>query len=285
MKKINTLDFSVAGTKKKKKHTGILPVILGIIVLGIVSTVFILSKNNFDIKKTLGLRDNEPSVSEITTLPEETQTAAEIDFTGAVNFLSVCYDDNRSVSFAFLVSVFPEESRIRIKPIDPLMNVTVFTGETTFTDAFSSVDIDHLLAGLENKNIPVNRYFVFSESDFVSIIQTLGTISMELDTDFVYYSNSIRYVCPAGLYEFTSDSLLAYMKHHGEGDTALDFSSNAAKIIIETFFNETNVSEGEALFTKLINFVTTDITAFDYLSAQPVINSLCSNGFTVTINS
>lgn len=283
MKKINTLNFSVSTKSNNRKHKGIIPIVFLIFLVGIISCVFIFTKNDFNIKKVIGLRDEESSTVEATT-EEVTQSSVDFDFSDSVNFLTLCYDDSNDVSFAFVISFIPDESRIRIKPIDPDMKITVFTGETTFSEAFKSVNIDALIDGLEVKGILVNKYVLLSEDGFVSIIQKLGSVTIKLDAEFEYYSNSIKYVLPAGENELTSDALLAYMKFHGNGDSKLDFSSSGAKTIIETFFTEENVLKGETLFTELINCVSTDITAFDYVNAKSAIESLCKNGFSVTIN-
>lgn len=273
MKRKEKITFAPEGLNNKRSVPRYVPVIVGAaVVFALLSFLAILAMNDFDFNKVLGIRKQTLS-SETETTTDDTSSVSLADLTESVNFLVICSQD-KNIDFCQVISVSPAENKIRVKPIDPLLRIGTEGAEKPLADVFVRDGIREVCAGLEARGIPVARYALISETNFVSLIQKLGAVNIMLEGAFEFNVDAIRYTFDAGLQTMNADALLRYMAHVSSGDERLRLQAEAAASVISTHFTRTNADKGDSFFSELINLVDTDITVFDYTSAVSVIRTM-----------
>lgn len=277
--KINFAPKGVNGKNRVPKY--IWMTAAAAVIFGAVSFFVILAMNDFDLSLALGKRQ-ETAPAEESTTEDAGDVSALQELTDAVNFLAVCADE-KELTFCMVVSVQPADGVIRVKPVSPDFVLETESGKMRLADIIRRGSVRDVIDGLAQKAIPIARYVLVTEDNFVSLLQKLGPVDIMLETAYDFTDEAIRYTYAAGPASMAAEAMMSYMKSAAAGDELLRLQANAAAAVIRTHFTQENAEKGEEFFSALINLVTTDITAFDYTPAAGAIKALAANGITVTV--
>ena len=252
------------------------------VIFGAVSFFVILAMNDFDLSLALGMRQSAQNEAEESATEETVDPAALQELTDAVNFLALCVNE-KELTFCTVVSVQPADGIIRVKPVSPDFVLETENGKMRLADIIRRGSVRDVIDGFAQKAIPIARYVLVTEDNFVSLLQKLGPVDITLETDYDFTNEAVRYTYSAGDVSMAAEAMLSYMKSASVGDDLLRLQANAAAAIIRTHFTPENAERGEEFFSTLINFVSTDISVFDYTPAAGAIKALAAGGITVTV--
>lgn len=270
---MKNIDFTKKQTKKSHVPAVVAGLVVLIIILGAASFLVILAKNDFSLEKFFGTREpaSEEQIPEETTLPSVTDAAPAFSADDGRNYLFICSDDDKNMTFCIVMCVSREENSIRIKPVSTELQVDYRGTEYTLTELYRTFSSGGVKDALEARGIPVVHYASFSETSFKQLMQKLGSVSFELPADISFSVEAITYTYSAGPVEMTSDSLLKYMKYSASGDDLLSAQALAFSAVISTHLTVENINRGESFFAEIINLGQTDISAFDYSGSKDKI--------------
>ena len=256
---------------------------LAAVFFGVISFVAILAMNDFDLSQALGKRQQTPDPAAETTTEAPPDAAALQDLTDALNFLAGCVTDDKELTFCTGVSVLPSNGTIRVKPISPDFILQTGSGKMRLSDVVQRGSMQDVTEGLAARNIPIAKYVLVTEDDFIGLLQKLGPVDITLETAYDFTDGAMRFTYSAGAVSMAAEAMLSYMKSAAAGDDLLRLQAEAAAAVIRTHFTAENAEKGEDFFSTLINFVTTDITVFDYTSAATVLKALAAGGLSISV--
>ena len=251
------------------------------VAFGLLSFFVILAMNGFDLSAALGKRQSERVTEEVSETREADASALQ-DLTDAVNFLAICARD-KELTFCTVVSVLPSEASFRIKPVSPDFVLDTSIGRLRLSDAFRRASVRDITEGFAAKDIPIARYALVTEDNFISLLQKLGPVETELESSYAFSDGAIRYQYAPGPASMSAEAVLSFMKNAAAGEELLRLQARTAASVIRTHFTPENVEKGEDFFSDLINLVTTDITVFDYTPAVGVIRALAAGGINISV--
>lgn len=264
MRKNSTIDFT-AKTSRGKGLGKIVLIVAGVIFLGLVSFVVILAINDFDTAKFLGTRiEGESTTAEPTTLLGEQTTAPAFSDSNSVNVLFICHDSKKVPTFCQVISVSYAENVIRVKPVSPDITVESRGKKLTVGELFTLSGTGAVCEALEARGISVTRHITADETNFKMLLQKLGSVEITLPHEVSYSVDAITYSFPEGKTVMTADTLVKYMKYSAAGDELLTVQANVLAQILRTHLTAENINKGEEFFSRLINLVSGNITAFDF---------------------
>lgn len=256
---------------------------LAAVFFGILSFVVILAMNDFNLSQALGKRQEQPDPAAETTTAAPADASALQDLNDALNFLAVCVTDEKELTFCTVVSVLPSNGTIRVKPVSPDFILETESGRMRLSDVVQRGSMQDVTAGLAARSIPIAKYVLVTEDDFIGLLQKLGPVDITLETAYDFTDGAMRFTYSAGAVSMAAEAMLSYMKSAAAGDDLLRLQAEAAAAVIRTHFTAENAEKGEDFFSTLINFVTTDITVFDYTSAATVIKALAAGGLSISV--
>ena len=252
------------------------------VVFGVVSFFAILAMNDFDLSRALGKRQETEETAEESTTEDAVDSAALQDLTDALNFLAICTDE-KELTFCTVVSVVPSQGTIRVKPISPDFVLETAEGKMRLAEVVRRGAVQDVIEGLSRREIPIAKYVLVTEDNFISLLQKLGPVNIYLETGYDFTDGAVRYTYSAGSVSMAAEAMLSYMKSAAVGDELLRLQAGAAAAIIRTHFTPENVARGEDFFATLINLVTTDISVFDYTPAYAAIQALAESGVRISV--
>ena len=253
------------------------------VIFGLLSFLVILAANHFDLSLALGKRQTELTTDGETTTAQGAADAVVLqDLSGAVNFLAICAE-GKDMTFCTVLSVQPSDAVIRVKPISPDYVLEAGIGKYRLSDMFRRGSVADIAEGFGQKNIPIAKYVLVTEENFVSLLQKLGPVDITLEQGYDFADDAIRYTYPAGAVSMSAEAVLSYMKNAAAGEELLRLQAQTAAAILRTHFTLANVEKGEDFFSELINLVSTDITVFDYTPAVGVLKALAAGGVAISV--
>ena len=252
------------------------------VAFGLLSFFVILAMNGFDFSLALGKRQAESETAETAEAAGEEGVSALQDLTDAINFLVICAG-GKEMTFCTVISVLPSDASFRVKPVSPDFVLETSLGRLRLSDAFSRASIRDITDGFAAKDIPIARYAVVTEDNFISLLQKLGPVETELETSYAFTDGAIRYQYAPGPASMSAEAVLSFMKYAAVGEDLLRLQAQTAAAVIRTHFTPENVEKGEPFFSELINLVTTDVTVFDYTPAVGVIRALAAGGISISV--
>lgn len=285
MGKKDVVNFAPTGEKKRRHIPRYVSVIVILCLVAFVaSVVVILAVNDFDIGKALGAREVETSADE-TTLTSGENISPETDgtvFEGSVNFLVLCSDSN-ALTFCQLVSADISAGKIKIKPIPLDYKLDIGSETKSIGELFGKSSYKDLCCAFLSKNIEVSRYIHVTEDNFKRLMSNLGQVPVEISGSYEFNVDAVKYTFAPGIQNMTSDMLLKYMKYATDGEALLRLQGNASADIFRQHFTADNFSKGDSFFSMLINFVDSNITAFDYTAAKSVLGAMLSGDVQIAV--
>ncbi len=284
MNKHNIVSFA-PGTEKKKRSIPH-PVILGVVmcvVAFLVSVFVILSVNDFDIGKALGVREATNASEETTAENPGSEVLADTEgFKEAFTFLILC-SDGEELTFCQLAGVDIAGRKVRIKPVPTDYMLSLPTGEATVEDVFRKESLSVLAASFASRSINVKKYVHVTEDNLRRLLSNLGSVSVEVTGNYEFNIDAVKYTFVPGVQNMAPDTLIKYMLHSETGESALRLQANASAAVFRQHFTRDNLNKGEGFFSTLINLVDTNITAFDYNGALSVLSALLSEEVEIVV--
>lgn len=285
MGKKDVLNFAPTGEKKKRRIPYYVSIIVaGCIIAFVVSVAVILAVNDFDIGKALGAREPETD-TDSTTLVSGDPTGElpdDILSEGAVNFLVLC-SDSQSLTFCQLVSADPAAGKIKIKPLPADYKLGAETGEKSIGELFGKASYTDICKAFSSRGIEISKYIHVSEDNFKRLMSNLGQVPVEVKGNYEFNVDAVKYTFVPGIQNMTSDMLLKYMKYATDGEALLKLQGDAAADVFRQHFTSENFEKGDSYFSMLINFVDSNITAFDYTAARSVLSAMLKAGVEITV--
>lgn len=278
------VSFAPGGEKKKRSVPH--PVILGVVLCVaafLVSVLVILAVNDFDIGKALGARDETLPSEETTAEENAADVLADTEaFREALTFLILCSDDDGLV-FCQLAGVDIAGKKVRLKPLPTDYTLTLPSGESTVSEIFGKQSLSVLAASFASRNINIKKYIHVTEDNLRRLLSNLGSVEVEVTGNYEFNIDAVKYTFTPGVQNMAPDTLIKYMKYAETGETVLRLQANTAAAVLRQHFTKENLNKGESFFSTLINLVDTNITAFDYNGALPVLTALLSEGVEIAV--
>lgn len=256
---------------KKKKITLIIAFVCFAIVLGAVSFLLLWRSLNYDFNNFFK-KSEEISTTVITTEKTNAKT-----FEGESLFLAaVTSDDSKETLFINLINVDLSDKTVKIIPVDSdLKNpesglkCSEILTENGVKELVSFLDLHY------GKNI--DRYAVFTETNFKSVFRALGNITVKVSSDIEYDTADMFLELKKGDNILTPEKTYKYMKYICETTKGKECATLNAEIVssaFTAFFTNDKILLGDSLFSKLINYCVTDITIVDYTQSKEKIEYL-----------
>lgn len=285
MSKKDVLNFAPGGEKKRRN----IPVLAGVIVvfclvLFAASVFVILAVNDFDIGKALGAREaeNETVTEESLTGEEEESITGDAEQAAAVNFLVLC-SDAKELTFCQLISVDAANAEIKIKPLPSDYMLDTASGKMALGALFGKASYQEIGEAFSSKGIHVAKYVHVTEDNFKRIMSNIGQVPVQINGYYEFNIDAVKYTFSPGVQNMTSDTLLKFMKYAASDEEMLRIQSNAVADIFRRHFTKENFEKGESFFSKIINYVDSDITAFDYNAVKGVIGKMTSSEVKISV--
>lgn len=278
------VSFAPGGEKKKRSVPH--PVILGVVLCVaafLVSVFVILAVNDFDIGRALGAREETLPHEETTAEENAADVLADTEaFRESLTFLLLCSDDDGLV-FCQLAGVDIAGKKVRIKPVPTDYTLVLPSGEATVSEVFGKQSLSVLAASFASRNINIKKYIHVTEDNLRRLLSNLGSVDVEVTGNYEFNIDAVKYTFTPGVQNMAPDTLIKYMKYSETGETVLRLQANTAAAVFRQHFTKENLNKGESFFSTLINLVDTNITAFDYNGALPVLTALLSEEVEIAV--
>ena len=260
-------------TVRNRRHTVLtVLVVAAALLVGVGSVFFLLEKNDYDMKKMLGMRSETvptTAVQSQATLPALAVITAPKD---EYNFLMVC-EDAGSIAFMAEIGVSLSGTSIRVNAVSPHHMLEYNGKQITLAQMCAEYSYDLVNSYNENSPKEFDKYLRISASRFKKMMTELGAITVHVDEDIPYVADDVAYTFRAGDLALTSDLLLKYMTLSAQGEELLQHQEQALISLLKTHFTTRLANGGEAYFSKVISFFTTDISIYDYRNAADVLHA------------
>lgn len=278
------VSFAPGGEKKKRSVPH--PVILGVVLCiaaFFVSVFVILAVNDFDIGKALGAREETKPPEETTAEENIDDVLADTDaFRESLTFLVLCSDGDE-LTFCQLAGIDIAGKKVRIKPLPTDYTLVLPSGDTTVSEVFRKDSLSVLAASFASRGINIKKYVHITEDNLRRLLSNLGSVSVEVTGNYEFNIDAVKYTFTPGVQNMAPDTLIKYMKHSEKGEAALRLQANTSAAVFRQHFTKENLDKGESFFSTLINLVDTNITAFDYNGALPVLSALLSGEVEIAV--
>lgn len=274
------LTYTNYSSNNRRKTTATVIFVIGALLIGAVSVFLLLAENDYDLGKALGMRENEAteSADADATLPAMAVMTAPKD---EYNFLLVCGEDGKDLSFMAEIRVTLSMAKITVDAVSPQLLLEYNGRMLTVAEIYRDYPYDLINCYRENTDVTFDKYFRLTNSRFKSLMTQLGSITVVIEQDIPYTVDDVTYTFRKGENYLTSDLLLKYMTLSAAGEQLLINQEQALCALLRTHFTDSLVNGGEAYFSSFISYFTTDVSIYDYLSAADVINTLLRSSPTI----
>ena len=266
------LDLQRKYKNKKRKTTIFICVFLCfVILLGSVSTLLLWKSLNYDFNNFF-----KPE-GESTTAPATTEKIDSVVLQGESLFLvAVTSDDGKETRFINLINVDLSKKTIKVIPVDHTLKAS--DSKISFAKTLETSGVKDLVSQVNSfYDVTVDRYAVFTDSGFKSVYRALGDITIKINEDLEYDTPDMFLELSRGDNVLTPEKTFKYMKYICETEKGYECSKLNAEIIVASFnafFTNQTFLSADSLFSKLINYCTTDITIVDFTDSKDEIEYL-----------
>ncbi len=265
--------FDLQRKNKKRKTTALICLfICFVILLGSVSTFLLWRSLNYDFNNIFVKSDEES-----TDMPLTTEKVEEVIYEGGAKFLvAVTSDDGKDVRFVNLVDVNLGEKNIRIVPFD---HTNEYNKKGLSYEKILLTDgIKDLVSSVEDaKKIDINRYVLLTDTGYKSVFRALGDVTVTVEKDVEYDTPDMFLELKRGDNTIAPEKVFKYMKYICETEKGYECSRLNAGIMaasFEAFYNIEKFNYADSLFSKLINYCSSDISIVDYTENKDKIEYL-----------
>lgn len=274
MKRSHDIDFKTqASADSRKARKRVAFALVSALIAGVVIFTVLLGMSDFDIAKFLGARAGEKTE----TGSEETESvtaAADALFSDkdAKNILFLLTEE-KNVTLTALLSFSVRENSVKVKPLAGETQLSYAGRDGTLGSLFADFGAVGVKSALEEKyGLSIGRYLSLSEANFKNLFQFLGPTPVNFDRDAAFSVEAIRYSYERGTWELSSDALLAVIKYAYDGEDSLRFGGHVLSDILKAHLTPENIGKGEAFFSRIVNLVEGNITAFDYADYKDAVS-------------
>lgn len=259
-------------------------VIIGVFVsaialLAVVSVYTVASERSKVSETTVaGVVSGETDSAEAVAAPAVTDKG-ESEFSG--NFLlAFTREGTKDLRLLAVVNADSQSGRVKISYIPVTMNCTANNHNEDMIGHFEDGGITELLWAVNDAyNIDIARYIYCDEGDFVDIMKYIGEIPVTVEEDVSHSYNGINFIIEEGTRNFTSDMFLKYFVYLCD-----TYNENTLKLTEMLMLFARNLicfndeTTPETTYDKLINYISTDISAIDISNYLPAIRSIIQEG-------
>jgi anionic cell wall polymer biosynthesis LytR-Cps2A-Psr (LCP) family protein len=157
------------------------------------------------------------------------------------------------------------------------------SGEASVSEVFCKESLSVLAASFASRNINIKKYVHVTEDNLRRMLSNLGSTRVEVTGNYEFNIDAVKYTFTPGEQNIAPDTLIKYMKYAETGESALRLQANTAAAVFRQHFTKENLDKCESFFSTLINLVDTNITAFDYNGALPVLTALLSGEVEIAV--
>lgn len=286
MRKKDVINFAPTGVNRRKKTPKYVALIVLLCIAALAASVFIiLAMNDFDISKALGARQPEVTSETLADTASSGVNSAESDMPDVRSeyaFLVLCTDKSE-LMFSQLIYVEPAAARIKICPVSENRILKTENGEITLAEAVRSTSLNSVCEAFAADNIKIDRYVHVTEENYRILLSNLGVVNVEIEEDCEFNVDAVKYTFSKGTQGMTSDMLIKYLRYAGDESSAAHIRATVTASVFRQHFTKSNFEKGESFFSSLINSVDSNITAFDYDAAKPVLEDMLSAPFEITV--
>ncbi|MDR3344325.1 MAG: LCP family protein [Oscillospiraceae bacterium] len=221
-------------------------------------------------------RNAEPKIPDETITAESTTPAAESKELGSAVFFVYLQSETEDARAAAIVRVDADAHAAEL---------TVLTRkqvETLAKDGGLSSP-SQCGAALQSKlNVAADRSVIVTERAFKDIVNTLGGLEVTVSKQAEFVWDGTKRTLLKGKNLLRGETLLRYLQWSVQQcDTQTAGSILGGLLALG--LSERSRAKGESLFTDLINAVRSDISAMDYIQAQPALDRIAAEGIVVSI--
>lgn len=261
-----------SGSYKKRKNTGLFLIAFCCfaLVFGSVSVLMFLRSVDYDLSNIL--RSDE-TTSQVTT--SEQPSAAPV-ISGKTDFLLLLVsDDGKALETAAVIRADADAARLSVCTLSMSSQCIINGKAELLSDVYSSGgavalrDATGILTGTK-----AARYLKITDSGIKKIFRTLGDVQLNIPERTEYRDGDTVLVLDAGVQKLSGDMLTKYLDYLNTQKSAQYAAEEKNRIIcavLDCFATPEYSEKGEKLFSSLINSVTTDISAVDYISHEAAI--------------
>ncbi len=268
MKRDRNIDFTDVGHDRRPVGVRVALIVLLVMLLGGVSFVAIMARNDFDFSRFLGKRQKEEAGETETESQGETASvnAAEpFSDEHALQILFLCMDEDR-MCFGDLVSFSEQENAVYVRPVSPERKAQWNGRESTVEEIAAGFGERAAASVFSDVGVNVDRVVGMTPAVFRQIVQTLGDAPVRVPRAVSFAVNGITYTLEAGEQTLKPDVLFYYMTGAFEGEDRAKTQADAFASLLRAHLTEENVQRGEEFFSALISRTTGDLTVFDFAS-------------------
>ncbi len=286
MRKKDIINFAPTGVNRRRRTPGYVGfIVFACIALFVGSVLIILAINDFDIGRALGAREAETEATDdgsSSSLSVSASPKPELSSREEYTFLVIC-SDKSEVLFAQLIYVRPADAQIKIVPVPEDRAMKTEDGEMSFSDMFRTASLGTLCEAFSRDSVNVDRYVHVTEENYRILLSNLGAVSVQVEEHCEFNVDAVKYTFEPGIREMTSDMLIKYLKYAGNEKNRDRIRALVTLSVFRQHFTKSNFEKGEGFFSSLINSVDSNITAFDYGAAKPIIESMLSDTTEITV--
>lgn len=160
-----------------------------VVILTTALVVFI--KNEGNIAGLLGARETTTVTAAATTGAGSTEEDISMP---DMSFLVICHDDDKNISFAYVIEAKPGEQKVDITPLAPDASFTAEGQAVSLSGYFAAKGIKKTAQALRDENaLPVDRYISVSEENFKDIVDIFGTVTVDVTSPFTVSEDGTNY--------------------------------------------------------------------------------------------
>ena len=248
----------------------------------VVFLVIALTLAYFLIRR-IGPSDPAPAETSVTEAPSTDvygSVAAPTEppeLTGEYDLLFGCGDGER-VDFLVRACFDLDEKTATVYAIPTSLSLSYDGRESPVSSVFARGGAAALSAALGGYySDSFDRYYFCTPGDFAGVTELLGAAEIDVKQEVSYVREDVSLHLQAGRHRLSGEELYDYLCHAGAGDDLLTAQSEAFAAMLRAYCVPATVEEGEALFSRLINKASSNISAFDFAAAQPVLAQMAQD--------
>ncbi|MDR1630992.1 MAG: LCP family protein [Oscillospiraceae bacterium] len=240
--------------------------------------VFLLAAGLKGLRRLPGL----PGAPATETASGETSSEAQTEYVppgGQAGLLIASVEPGTGVSMLWYLDVDLDERIVTVFSVDPASLCSVEGVQASLSGHYLAGGFSRLVNAVNIfSEKEVDRYIGVTEKNFLKAVKELGPVDVYVETDVNYVSGDVSLQLKKGMRQLDFNSLGNYLKFGAAGrDALLALQEDAMCSMLTTYFqNDALVKKGEPLFTKLINLVESDISAYDYYDHLRALEFLAS---------
>jgi len=237
--------------KTRKTMFWVIVISVIVLILGTISTVILLKNYDYDISNIVPDDESTSDTSDPTVSDVDQNISGEADILLAVH-------DGDELKFACIVKADASGKTISVCSLEI---------DSTLSEKFSSADEKNRMSIFKTSvssysDILIDRYISADYNQFTQVVATMGGVTLDIPHDISYNKNDIMLSLKRGEWKLVGANLLNYILISSPAT-----QNEIISAILNEYMTKKNYDNAERIYSKLVNILDTDITAFDFNSA------------------